>query len=223
MIDIYACFQKKGYLFGMACLWGKYKKVDMLPWPDYVFRSEKKWITPQGHTPIQEYLEVDHGGFTGLMEYQLNIRAEELKRKHKKETTPQDLDLAQTPELPKDWERWCYKVGVPENYIFYEYQRKGADTGYCTYCEKDVPIRHPRHNNKGRCSPCRHKIIFKSIERAGTVETNRRPTTRKNRRTRKHRFNTDRTQFPRTAVYVEMERGPCSRFTGDRIMLELSA
>lgn len=147
-------------------------KLDMLPWPDYVFRSEKKWINPQGHASIKEYLEVEHGGFTGLMDYQLSIRAEALKQKHKKETTPWDLDLAQTPELPKDWARWCYKVGVPENYIYYEYQRKGADKGYCTYCEKDVPIRHPRHNKRGHCPCCRHKIVFKSVGKAGTVETN---------------------------------------------------
>lgn len=146
-------------------------KLDMLPWPSYVFNSEKKWINPQGYASIKQYLGVEHGGFTGIMDYQLNVRAEELKRKHKRETTPWDLDMAQTPELPKDWKWWCNKVGIPQNYIFYEYSRKGTEKGYCTYCEKDIAIKHPRHNKIGYCPVCRHKIAFKSIGKAGTVLT----------------------------------------------------
>lgn len=112
-----------------------------------------------------------HGGFSGLMEYQLKVRADELKRRHKRETDPWDLDLAQTPDLPKDWMRWVRKVGIPENYIFYQYTRKGAETGYCTYCEKDVPVKNPRHNKKGCCQCCRHEITFKSVGKAGTVHS----------------------------------------------------
>ena len=146
-------------------------KLDLLDWPDYVSTSEKKWINPEGYSTIKTYLGVKHGGFSGLMEYQLKVRADELKRRHKRETDPWDLDLAQTPDLPKDWMRWVRKVGIPENYIFYQYTRKGAETGYCTYCEKDVPVKNPRHNKKGRCLCCRHEITFKSVGKAGTVHS----------------------------------------------------
>lgn len=146
-------------------------KLDLLDWPDYVGTSEKKWINPEGYSTIKTYLGVKQGGFSGLMEYQLKVRADELKRRHKRETDPWDMDLAQTPDLPKDWVRWVRKVGIPENYIYYEYTKKGTETGYCTYCEKDVPIKTPRHNKKGRCPCCRHEITFKSVGRAGTVRT----------------------------------------------------
>lgn len=146
-------------------------KLDLLDWPDYVGTSEKKWINPEGYSTIKTYLGVNHGGFSGLMEYQLKVRADELKRCHRRETDPWDLDLAQTPDLPKDWVRWVRKVGIPENYIFYQYTRKGAETGYCTYCEKDVPIKNPRHNKQGHCPCCRHEIMFKSVGKAGTVFT----------------------------------------------------
>ena len=79
--------------------------------------------------------------------------------------------MAQTPKLPKDWKRWVDKVGIGENYIFYQYSRKGAKTGYCTFCEKEVAVSKPRHNKTGRCMRCRHKITYKSIGRAGTVVT----------------------------------------------------
>ena len=146
-------------------------KVDMLPWPGYIYGSKNKWISPQGHDRIKKYLGGEHGGYQGLLEYQLKVRAEELKRRHKRETDPWDLEMAQTPKLPKDWKRWVDKVGIRENYIFYQYSKKGAKTGYCTFCEKEVAVSKPRHNKTGRCMRCRHKITYKSIGRAGTVVT----------------------------------------------------
>lgn len=148
-------------------------KLDRIPWPGYVFRSKEKWISPKEYDLIKKYLGEEHGGYRGLFEYQLKIRAEELKQRHKRETDPWDLDLEQTPELPKDWDRWVKKVGVTENYIFYQYSRKGAETGYCTFCEKEVAVREPRHNKMGYCLRCRHEITYKSIGKAGTVLTKR--------------------------------------------------
>lgn len=148
-------------------------KLDMLHWPSYVRDAERKWINQAGYDAIKKYLGGEHGGFEGLLQYQLHIRAEELKRRHKKETDKWDADLAQVPKLPKDWEHWVDKVGIRDNYIFYQYCKKGADTGYCTFCEKDVPIKRPRHNTQGRCPRCRHEIMFKAVGRAGTVLTER--------------------------------------------------
>ena len=88
-------------------------KLDMLPWPYSVCRSEKKWMSRQGDKLVRDYLGVEHGGYKGLLEYQLKVRADELKQRHKRETDPWDLDLEQTPDLPKDWERWVKKVGRP--------------------------------------------------------------------------------------------------------------
>lgn len=147
-------------------------KLDMLPWPGYVTYSEKKWINPEGSRTIKRYLGVSNGGYKGILAYQLKVRADELKQRHKRETDPWDMDMEQTPELPKDWSRWVSKVGIPENYIFYHYDRKGVTRGYCTYCEKEVPVKHPKHNKQGTCSCCRNKITFKSEGKAaGVVRT----------------------------------------------------
>lgn len=147
-------------------------KLDMLPWPGYVIYSEKKWINPEGSRTIKRYLGVSSGGYKGILEYQLKVRADELKQRHKRETAPWDLDMEQTPELPRDWDKWVSKVGIPGNYIFYCYDRKGVTKGYCTYCEKEVPVRHPKHNEQGTCTCCRHKITYKSEGKAaGVVRT----------------------------------------------------
>lgn len=148
-------------------------KLDLLQWPRYSIYSEKKWISKQDYTAIQKYLGTKDGGYEGLLDFQRQIRRDELKRRHKRETDPWDADLEQTPKLPKDWKRWVSKVGITQHYIFYHYKRSGADTGYCTYCEKEVPIKRPRHNAMWRCPRCRHQIMFKSVGKAGTVQTQR--------------------------------------------------
>lgn len=49
-------------------------------------------------------------------------------------------------ETPKDWEKWLKRVGITQNYIFYEYSRKKNITGYCTWCEKNVVVNGVKHN-----------------------------------------------------------------------------
>lgn len=146
-------------------------KVDMLPWPRYFYRSIEKWIGESDYQKIKQYFGGVRGGYEGLLDFQLQVRENQLKRKHKRETDPWDADLAHIPDKPKDWDRWCRKVGIPDNYIFYQYSRKGAEKGYCTYCEREVPIRKPKHNKTGICPRCRRPITFKAEQKAGSVRT----------------------------------------------------
>ena len=101
-------------------------KLDMLPWPRYLIYSKKKWINPEGARTIKRYLGVSNGGYKGILDYQLRVRRDKLKQRHNRETDPWDLDMEQTPELPKDWKKWVSKVGIPENYIFSHSDRKGV-------------------------------------------------------------------------------------------------
>ena len=155
------------------CIGKKWRdaKLDMLPWPSYVQYSDHKWISSQDYTKIKNYLETKQGGYAGLVDFQLQVREEELKQRHRRETDPWDLDLEQTKPLPKDWDRWVHKVGITQNFIFYHYDRKGAKTGYCSYCEKEVSIKEPKNNKEGRCPKCGHKITFKAIGRMGSFST----------------------------------------------------
>lgn len=157
----YDCFQKK---------W-RNAKLDMICWPRYLTYSQWEYISEKDYSLIKRYLETKQGGYPGLIEFQLRVRADELKRKHRRQTDPWDLELAQTPELPGDWEKWAYKEGITDRYIFYHYQKNGAKTGYCTYCEKQVPISKPKHNMEGNCPVCGNRVVFKAIGRAGTVKT----------------------------------------------------
>ncbi len=147
-------------------------KLDMLQWPAYCYMAKTdKWINPEGYRSIKEYLRSEHGGYRGVLEYQLSVREDQLKQRYKKETGPWDLDMEQIPPLPKDWNRWADKVGITQHYIFYQYRRTGAKTGFCTWCENEVPLKKPRHNKPGRCPRCGHSITYKAEGKAGDFYT----------------------------------------------------
>ena len=54
------------------------------------------------------------------------------------------------PDVPKDWLRWVNRHGLNENFIFYDYS-KNVKEGFCTWCEKIVPVKKARHNTYGTC------------------------------------------------------------------------
>lgn len=139
----------------------------------YHSSTDRVWISTADSNIIKRYLGISEGNYETLSRFQQQIRHAELKARHRKETDPWDADLARTPDLPKDWERWTAKVGIPQNYIYYQYDKNGARSGYCTFCDKDVPIKQPRHNATGHCPRCHKEITFKSIGKAGTVITDR--------------------------------------------------
>ena len=143
-------------------------KLDRLEWPHNMPMYPSAWISDADAKLAAEYLGSDKLGYEAVLDYQLELRKEARIRRYKKETDVWDADLALTPALPKDWDRWVDKVGIPQNFIFYQYERRGARTGYCTYCEKDVPLcNKPRHNKTGLCPCCRHKITYKAIGKLG--------------------------------------------------------
>lgn len=106
-----------------------------------------------------------------MLNYQQHIREKELRRKYKRETELWDLEMDKVPELPKDWLHWVDKQAVREHFIFYDYSRNGAEEGYCTWCEKTVPVRKPKHNQHGTCRNCGHEIQYKARGKAGTIRT----------------------------------------------------
>ncbi len=149
-------------------------KVDRLDWPHYLPCWPSTWIPDRDSKMVGQYLGSEKTGYDAILEYQMRLRLEERYKRYRKETAKWDADMALTPALPKDWGRWVDKVGIPQNFIFYEYRRGGAKTGYCTFCGKDVPIQEkPHHCKVGHCPRCRHEITYKSLGRLGRfMDTN---------------------------------------------------
>ena len=148
-------------------------KLDRLEWPGQDYDAVC-WVSTGDSDMVQQYFSSERGGYFGILDFQRKVREEQLDQRHRRITDPWDKDLAQVPELPKDWGRWADKVAVRENFIFYNYKRGGAKTGYCTFCGKKVPISgHPYHNKEGHCIRCRHPVVFKALGRTGYFQTQR--------------------------------------------------
>ena len=131
----------------------------------------EKWISREGKKVISKYFGTEQGDYLTLVKFQNDLLDKNLIKRHKKTTDPWDEDLKQTPDLPKDWARWCSKIGIPEHYMFYNYTRNKHKTGYCTKCEKEVVIKNPKHNTHGTCPRCKTKIMYKALGRGYSVTT----------------------------------------------------
>lgn len=114
--------------------------------PQQGFGIRDVQISSRDSAVIGQYLHSEWGASAAIREFQEGIREKQLLARHKKETDPWDAAMALVPPLPKDWDRWVSKVGVEQNYMFYQYRRGGTKTGYCSYCDREVPIRKPKHN-----------------------------------------------------------------------------
>lgn len=148
-------------------------KLDRLNWPETYYSGGEMWVTVADEKRILRYFnsQSSGGAYRELLHFQYDVREKELKQRHAKEVAPWDEVMKQIRPLPKDWARWVDKVGIPEQFIFYEYRHGGAKPGYCSYCEKDVPIENPRHNKVGCCLCCHHEIKFKAVGRVGFLDT----------------------------------------------------
>lgn len=127
--------------------------------PDVKIRKKTIWQSYSGKDEIKQFLNTNRNGIEGLIEYQHRCNLRDIKRIEKKEQEPWDEELALTPSILPGFERWSKHDAMEENFIFYESIH--SSTGYCSYCEKEVPLIKPKRNQEGKCPCCHKKIIFK--------------------------------------------------------------
>lgn len=170
--DIYCNYKTKEYLTYSRTK-DKWLTASLyrLDWPTYWLNIENVYVSREAKKTIRKYFHTEKCGLDALNAFQQSILADKLKLRHKKETEPWDADLKQTPKIPKSFNKWVYKDGIPEHFIFYNYSRKKKQAGYCTYCEKEVPIENPRYNAESVCPCCKRKIIYKSLGKVGYLRT----------------------------------------------------
>lgn len=127
--------------------------------PDLKIRKRTIWQNNDGKKEIKQFLGTNMSGLEGLIEYQHRCKLYSIKKAEEKEQEPWDEELALTPPVLKGFERWSKHEAMNENFIFYESIH--SPTGYCSYCEKEVPLIKPKRNGEGKCPCCHKKIIFK--------------------------------------------------------------
>lgn len=179
-MPVYELFisKKAGQFLTWNCREQKWSEAmaDNLPWSKdlgWNWSYGTIWINPEGKQSIKQYLGTKEDGWKGIIEWQRKIREENLEAKYKRETDRWDADLKQTPAVPKDWNQWLTAEGIPEHFLFYDYVKNGAKEGYCTYCNKVVPIDKAAHNKKAVCQCCGREVTMKSRGKQKYLHTKR--------------------------------------------------
>lgn len=128
------------------------------------------YMNPEGTKTIKRELKVSEGGYKGIMEWQERINEQRKDEKYKRETAAWDAAMAKVPkELPEDFKLFCLQQGIKEHYIFYDYDRKGQDKGYCTCCGKEVTGIQPKYNKEDNCPVCKTRIVYKSKAKIDSI------------------------------------------------------
>lgn len=97
---------------------------------------------------------------TAVLEFQLRVRKEELKSRHRLVTDVIDAYMDTVPgRLPADWMRFINRRVLEKGHcILYDAQ---SGTGYCTCCRLHVRVPGTvRHNMPGKCT-CGSRITYK--------------------------------------------------------------
>lgn len=148
-------------------------KVQKSLYRDYglstIQRNSRVWQNQGGRDTIRQFLRVIHRGIDGLNEYQGKCRDKKIQEAEAKEQKPWDEHMALIPPLLPGFERWAFHEAAVENFIFYESIKD--KTGYCTYCEKQVPLIQAKRNKEGKCPCCGKTVKFKLQSKIQTLAT----------------------------------------------------
>lgn len=146
-------------------------KIDNLEYPgmSYLYLSNN-WQQDSDRARVNEYFNTGKNIdiYKAVLDFQIEIKEEQLKRKHRNEIEAIDNVMREVPNIPKNFENWiahnCFR-----EIMFYEPERKcryRMQQMYCTHCRQwmDVPRypNRPKHNEETICPKCKIPVVYKS-------------------------------------------------------------
>lgn len=150
------------------------KNLERVEMYNYYTGYAKIFINRDGMRTLGK-LEVDgdRKGLWRLQKWQQEQREKRIEELERKEQEPWDKEMELVPEVMQGFKEWMRKDVASQYYIFYEYDPKGAKTGYCSRCKREVAINKPKHGSKTRCPKCKAEAEFKASGRIKTLSTYR--------------------------------------------------
>lgn len=138
---------------------------------DYT-RRQRIYINPDGKRTLQNLLilkpDAGQKGWERLIVWQRRIKEEQIKLREEREVRPWDEDMQLVPNLPKSFPKWMQRHAADEVYIIYDY---GSKEGWCTKCQRMVPVKSPRHNADAICPHCKADAVYKASGKCKTLAT----------------------------------------------------
>lgn len=139
----------------------------------YKNTNRRIWQSPEGKDSIRRFLRTKSSGLYGLIEWQRDVKHRKTLDAENRQQAPWDADMKLVPPVSPGFKKWMLTEAAGKYFVFYEYSRSGAERGYCSHCRRDVPIKNPKHNKKGRCIHCGAEILYKAASRIQTLKTGR--------------------------------------------------
>lgn len=101
-----------------------------------------------------------------LHNYQMNIREQELKKKHNDLKKKTDMLMAQLSDLPRDFNNWINNVALTDyKYIFYKRIKNNLLNCQCSNCnakyQTNINTKGHLRDLKTKCIKCNKKAFFK--------------------------------------------------------------
>ncbi|MCM1233487.1 MAG: PcfJ domain-containing protein [Ruminococcus flavefaciens] len=137
----------------------------------YEGMENRIWQNREGMDTIKRFLKTERKGIWGLVEWQMEARRRNTEEAERREQAPWDADMALVPGIFPSFSGWMQKEAAGEHYIFYHYDKRGTDEGYCTHCGRMVPVTKPYYNKEGVCRRCGVTATYKAEGKAGTIWT----------------------------------------------------
>lgn len=114
--------------------------------------------------------DCNYKGILRIHRWQENIREQNIIEQEKREQKPWDEDMELVGDVPNSFMDWLKKEIPEKNYIFYQYDKKGAKQGWCRHCNQYVDLKvKPKHRLEVACPRCRRKSEYISIHKIGKV------------------------------------------------------
>lgn len=145
-------------------------RMDNLPGAWYCWDA-CTYVEPEEIKRIEDYLGT--ATLDRFVGWQGEIRWKQRVKAYGRKAEKWDIVMEKVPQLPKDFRSWLKKEVISEHYLFYEYQKRGKITGWCSRCGKEQVLYKPRYNKTGICKNCGHPVTFKSVGKFGRIWTKR--------------------------------------------------
>lgn len=113
---------------------------------------------------VNEYFDTTNQPIRrAVLQFQFDIRKEQLKEKYRRETDEIDDVMELVPELPTDFKSWMKEYGFyTSRFIAYhtDSQKKEREA-YCLQCGSTIKVIYPRRDKKCKCPVCKKEAILK--------------------------------------------------------------
>lgn len=134
----------------------------------HVGLEKRIWQNQEGEMTIKRFLGTKDKGIYGLIEWQRKTREKVILEQERRQQAPWDADMELVPQVMPSFVEWMRREAADEYFIIYEYDRNGAREGWCSGCQKMVPVMRPKHNEHTVCRKCGRDARYKA---AGMIKT----------------------------------------------------